>query len=113
MKTTTSEIRTSQTKVNYQLSFSSYEELKNSYLPFIKGGGLFIPTENDHRLNETISVSLQYGDEPEKHDVEGQIVWITPDLSQHADEQGIGVQLTSPLDFFEKLKKEAENDNAH
>jgi len=63
------------------------------WMPFIKGGGLFIPTTKLYRLGDDVFILLGLINEPEQIPVTGKVVWITPPGGQGQRRQGIGVQL--------------------
>ena len=64
-----------------------------AYMPYIKGGGLFVPTTKAYRIGDEVFLLLTLLDEPEKHKVVGQVVWIT--LAGQANRpQGIGIQFS-------------------
>ncbi|HLV77152.1 MAG TPA: PilZ domain-containing protein [Marinobacter sp.] len=63
-----------------------------AYMPFIKQGGLFIPTHKQYRLGDEVFLLLTLMDEPEKIPVAGKVVWITPKGAQGNRAAGIGVQ---------------------
>jgi type IV pilus assembly protein PilZ len=65
-----------------------------AYMPFIQGGGLFIPTGKQYELGEEVFMLLKLMDEPEKIPVAGKVVWLTPKGSQGNKVAGIGVQFT-------------------
>ena len=67
-------------------------ELNSSYLPFIKGGGLFIPTEVTFYLDDAVNVELTLMGESFK--MEGKVVWITPKNSIYHIHVGVGIELT-------------------
>ena len=66
--------------------------LYSSYMPFIKNGGLFIPSNKTHKLGSEIFLLLNLMDEPEKIPVAGKIIWITPNGAQGTRASGVGVQ---------------------
>ena len=76
-----------------------------AYMPFIQGGGLFIPTGKQYELGEEVFMLLKLMDEPEKIPVAGKVVWITPKRAQGNRATGIGVQF-SPQDDTAKKKIE-------
>ena len=49
-----------------------------AYMPFIKNGGLFIPTNKSYKLGDEVFMLLNLMDEQEKIPVAGKVVWITP-----------------------------------
>ncbi len=65
-----------------------------AYMPFLKGGGIFIPTSREYRLGEEVFMLLSLMDDPNRIAVQGKVVWITPEGVQGNRTQGIGVQFT-------------------
>jgi len=65
-----------------------------AYMPFLKGGGIFIPTSRPYALGEEVFMLLSLMDDPNRIAVQGKVVWITPDGGQGNRTQGIGVQFT-------------------
>jgi type IV pilus assembly protein PilZ len=65
-----------------------------AYMPFIRDGGLFIPTSKQYQLGDEIFMLLKLMDEPEKIPVAGRVVWLTPKGAQGNKVAGIGVQFT-------------------
>ncbi|PIE43071.1 MAG: pilus assembly protein PilZ [Gammaproteobacteria bacterium] len=63
-----------------------------AYMPFIKNGGLFIPTTKSYQLGNEVFLLLNLMDEVEKIPVAGKVVWITPKGAQGNRAAGIGVQ---------------------
>ena len=66
-----------------------------AYMPFLKGGGIFIPTNRPYRLGDEVFMLLSLMDDPAKIAVQGKVVWITPEGVQGNRTQGIGVQFTT------------------
>jgi type IV pilus assembly protein PilZ len=65
-----------------------------AYMPFVKNGGLFIPTGRDYRLGDEVFMLLTLMEEKEKLPIAGRIVWITPRGAQNNRTAGIGVQFS-------------------
>jgi type IV pilus assembly protein PilZ len=65
-----------------------------AYMPFIQGGGLFIPTNKQYQLGEEVFMLLKLMEEPEKIPVAGKVVWVTPKGAQGNKVSGIGIQFT-------------------
>jgi len=76
-----------------QYIIKSQAELNLSYMPFIKGGGIFIPTEKGFLLGIHIIVDLQLPGRTEISKLEGKIIWVTPKNSRDQIYAGIGVQI--------------------
>ncbi len=67
-----------------------------AYMPFLQGGGLFIPSTKSYKLGDEVFMLLALMDEPEKLPVAGKVVWITPKGAQGNRAAGIGVQFNDP-----------------
>jgi len=65
-----------------------------AYMPFLRGGGIFIPTAREYRLGEEVFMLLSLMDDPNRIAVQGKVVWITPEGVQGNRTQGVGVQFT-------------------
>lgn len=63
-----------------------------TYMPYIKQGGLFIPTTRSYKLGDEVDMILNIMDESEKLAVSGKVVWLTPSAAQGNRAPGIGVQ---------------------
>jgi type IV pilus assembly protein PilZ len=61
-------------------------------MPFVKGGGLFIPTNKQYKMGEEVFMLLTLMDDPAKLPVSGKVVWVTPAGSHGSRIQGVGVQ---------------------
>lgn len=80
------------------LSIKDTTSLYESYMPFIKGGGVFVPTHKSYRLGDEVFIRLTLMDEPDKLPVAGKIVWVAPVGVQGGRAVGVGVQLNDPTD---------------
>lgn len=76
------------------LTIKERSALYAAYMPFLKGGGIFIPTPKPYRIGDEVLMLLTLLDEPTKLHVDGHVVWITPVGSQNNKTQGIGVQFS-------------------
>jgi type IV pilus assembly protein PilZ len=76
------------------LTIKDKSALYAAYMPFIKGGGLFIPTNKDYKMGEEVFMLLTLLDEKEKIPVAGHVVWITPIGAQGNRAAGIGIQFS-------------------
>ena len=74
------------------LSIKEKSALFAAYMPFIKGGGLFIPTNKSYKMGEEVFMLLTLMDDPSKLPVSGKVVWVTPVGAHGGRTQGIGVQ---------------------
>lgn len=78
------------------LTIKDMSVLYAAYMPFIKFGGLFIPTNKPYQIGNEVFMLLKLMDEPEKLPVAGKVVWITPPRAQGVRVRGVGVQFNDP-----------------
>lgn len=50
--------------------------LQANYMPFIKGGGVFIPTEKTFELGDEVFLLLTLLEDPERFAITGKVIWI-------------------------------------
>jgi type IV pilus assembly protein PilZ len=77
------------------LSIKEKSALFAAYMPFLKGGGLFIPTNKSYKMGEEVFMLLTLMDEAAKLPVSGKVVWLTPASAQGGRTQGVGVQFAA------------------
>ena len=77
------------------LSIKDKGALYAAYMPFVRNGGLFIPTTKHYRLGDEVFMLLTLMDDKERLPVAGKIIWVTPQGAQNAKSAGIGVQFSS------------------
>jgi len=80
------------------LTIKDKSALYAAYMPFVKGGGLFIPTKKSYHIGEEVFMLLTLMEETEKIPVAGKIIWITPAGAQGNRAAGIGVQFSEQDD---------------
>ena len=76
------------------LSIKDKSALYAAYMPFVKNGGIFIPTNKEYHLGDEVFMLLTLMDEKEKMPVAGKIIWVTPRGAQGNRAAGIGVQFS-------------------
>jgi Tfp pilus assembly protein PilZ len=83
-----------------------------SYMSFVKGGGMFVPTKKHFKMGEKImllmNISIPTHGIEEKLPVKGKVIWITPDNLQPGRVHGIGVQFNDD-DVGRKAQIKIEN----
>jgi len=70
------------------------QALYAAYMPFIRNGGLFIPTTKRYNLGEELFLLLQLMDEKDRIPVAGRVVWITPLGAEGNRQVGVGIQFS-------------------
>ncbi len=76
------------------LTIKDKSALYLAYMPFVKNGGLFIPTNSNYRLGDEVFMLLNLMGEDEKLPVAGRVIWMTPKGAQGKRTAGIGVQFS-------------------
>lgn len=76
------------------LNINTKSALFSAYMPFLKRGGLFLPTTRPYALGDEIFMLLTLMDEPARLPIAGTVVWITPAGAQGGKSQGIGIQFS-------------------
>lgn len=61
-------------------------------MPFIKNGGIFIPTSKHYEVGEQVFMLIRLMEETDKIAVTGKVIWITPKAAVGNRPAGIGVQ---------------------
>ena len=80
------------------LAIKDKASLFSSYMPFLKGGGLFVPTIKRYALQDEVFILLTLLEEPDRLPIAGKVVWITPPGAQGNRVAGIGVQFSETGD---------------
>jgi type IV pilus assembly protein PilZ len=75
------------------LAIKEKAALYAAYMPFIKGGGLFVPTNKTYKIGDEVFMLLSLIDDPVKLKVVGRVVWLNP-VTQGNRPQGVGVQFS-------------------
>ena len=74
--------------------------LQAAHMPFIRNGGLFVPTVDPYELGDEVFVLLTLPGEPfgvpNRIPLAGKVVWITPPGSEGQRVAGIGIQFSEP-----------------
>lgn len=76
------------------LSIKEKAGLFAAYMPFVKGGGIFIPTAKAYSIGDEVFMLLQLMEDPARIAVSGKVSWITPPGSHGNRTQGVGVQFS-------------------
>ena len=66
--------------------------LYNAYMPYIRHGGIFVPTPKRYFLGDEVFLLLTLPETSDRMPVAGKVVWVTPPGAQGNRTAGIGVQ---------------------
>ncbi|HYC37651.1 MAG TPA: PilZ domain-containing protein [Usitatibacter sp.] len=91
----------------FTLVIRSKAALYAAWIPLLKGGGIFLPSNRSHSLGEEVLILLSLLDDPNKIPLQGSVAWINPAHATGNRPQGIGVQLQDS-EAGRELKKRVE-----
>ena len=66
--------------------------LYNAYMPYLRHGGIFVPTPKRYFLGDEVFLLLTLPDSSDRLPIAGKVVWVTPAGAQGNRTAGIGVQ---------------------
>jgi type IV pilus assembly protein PilZ len=87
------------------LNINSKSALYAAYMPFLKNGGIFIPTSRGYGLGDEVFMLLALMNDPNKLPIAGTVVWIMPQGAQNSKAQGIGVHFKNDESGVEAKRK--------
>ena len=73
------------------LNIKEKAALYAAYMPYLKTGGIFVPTHKSYTLGDEVYLLLSLMDDPAKFPIAGKVAWITPPGAHNNRTQGIGV----------------------
>lgn len=76
----------------HSLHLTDKTKAAEAYMPFIKGGGVFVETEQVLMLGDTLFVLMTVGDDGKKFPVNGKVVWVNGDSGRGDRPVGVGIQ---------------------
>lgn len=91
----------------FTLVIRSKAALYAAWIPLLKGGGIFLPSNKAHVLGEEVLILLSLLDDPNKIPLQGNVAWINPAHTTGNRPQGIGVQLHDS-EVGRELRKKVE-----
>ena len=74
------------------LAVKDKAQLYSAYMPYVKNGGIFVPTPKRYFLGDEVFLLLTLPDSSERLPVAGKVIWVTPVGAQGDRAAGIGVQ---------------------
>ena len=66
--------------------------LHSNFMPFVKSGGIFIPTERSFELSDEVFLLLTLLEDPERFAITGKVVWINYRTTPGGRQVGVGIQ---------------------
>jgi len=83
---------------NLYLEFVTDRDLYQSYMPFLKNGGLFVRTTESFELGADILLQVSLPDSLEASEIKGRVCWLTPVGVQNGTPAGIGINFVEDPD---------------
>ena len=88
-----------------QVNISDRATLQASYMPYVQGGGLFIPSKQVVKMGEEIFVLATLPDQLQKIPLTGKVVWISQKQAG-LKPQGFAIQLSGEKGVYYKMEVE-------
>jgi type IV pilus assembly protein PilZ len=76
------------------MAIAEKSALHACYMPFIKDGGIFVPTTDKFSLHDEVVLHLRLVEDGKKLLIPGRVIWISPGVGQRGTSPGIGLQFT-------------------
>lgn len=76
------------------LAVKDKAQLYGAYMPYLKQGGIFVPTVKRYFLGDEVFLLLTLPESSERLPVAGKVIWVTPPGAQGNRPAGIGVQFS-------------------
>lgn len=76
------------------LAVKDKAQLHGAWMPFVKGGGIFVPSTKRFSLGDEVFLLLTLPESTDKYPLPGKVVWVTPVGAQGNHPAGVGVQFT-------------------
>lgn len=70
------------------------QALYMSYMPYVKNGGLFVPTKKEYNLGDEMFLLVKIMEDEEPLQISGRVVWVSPPGALGNRPRGVGVQFT-------------------
>ena len=88
-----------------ELTIDDKDALYRAYMPFVRNGGLFVPTRRRYELGDDVAVVLNLFGSNEPLPITGKVVWVTPERAQGKRAAGIGVQFSLDAEPQTQMEK--------
>jgi type IV pilus assembly protein PilZ len=86
------------------LAIKEKAALYAAYMPYLRNGGIFVPTSKPYQLGDEVYLILTLMDDPAKLPLAGKVVWISP-AGGGSRQPGIGVHFPADETGINARKK--------
>ena len=76
------------------LQIKDKKELYSAYMPYVKGGAIFVPTPKRYQLGDEVFLMVSFLEDKYHLPVVGKVVWVSPMGQMGGRRPGVGVQLS-------------------
>src|SRR5258707_939072 len=90
------------------LTVRNKASLYAAFIPWLRNGGIFLPSDKSAQLGDAVLIILTLMDDPAKIPLAGQVAWITPPNAHGNRPAGLGIQF-SDNQPMKDLRKRIEN----
>jgi type IV pilus assembly protein PilZ len=87
------------------LQIKDNKELYSAYMPFVKGGAIFVPTPKRFHLGDEVFLMVSFLEDKTRLPVVGKVVWVSPVGQMGGRRPGVGVQMGEAAENDEIRKK--------
>ena len=88
-----------------QVNINDRATLQASYMPYILGGGLFVPSKNPVKMGDEVFVLAGLHEQSQKIPLTGKVVWISQ-KQNGIKPQGFAIQLSGEKGIYYKMEAE-------
>lgn len=88
-----------------QVNITDRATLQASYMPFIQGGGLFVPSMQDVKMGEDLFVLATLPNQSQKIPLTGKVIWLSPKQVGNKP-KGFAIQLSGEKGLYYKIEAE-------
>ena len=74
------------------IAIKDKQALYMSYMPYVEGGGLFLPTNKEYEMGDEKFLLVKIMDEVEPVSISGNVIWVTPTGALGNRPAGVGIQ---------------------
>lgn len=88
-----------------QVNINDRATLQASYMPYILGGGLFVPSKQVVKMGDEVFVLAGLPDQSQKVPLTGKVIWISQ-KQNGIKPQGFAIQLSGEKGMYYKMEAE-------
>ena len=87
------------------LQIKDKKELYSAYMPYVKGGAIFVPTPKRYLLGDEVFLMVSFLEDKSRLPVVGKVIWVSPMGQMGGRRPGVGVQMSDAHENDEIRRK--------